>query len=92
MRWFVCDMDEGVLKIEDSRRAALEWSKQHCGAESVVARRSYGPGDYEYWIGTGPEDHSQVYIIREDRITSGEWKIEGPVSEAVPVYKDGEYF
>jgi hypothetical protein len=80
-----------VLYIEDSRRAALEWFKDHVGADKVLWRHTYGQGDYEYCVGFDEYDHDQAYIIREDLIRTGEWKIEGPVSEAVPKFKDGEH-
>ena len=39
-RWFVCDMDDGVLRIEDSRKAAVEWLRHLHGAPKDKARMS----------------------------------------------------
>lgn len=74
MRWFVCDMDEGVLRVEPTRTAARQWFAGHVGlGDAYVRRHNYGAGDYEYAIGSSEDDHDQCWIIREDRLPGNGW-------------------
>lgn len=63
--WLVFDMDEGMLHVAPSRRAAV---KRYCVDESeVVGRYTYGPGAYEYGFGMPGEDNGrQLWIYRAD--------------------------
>lgn len=67
--WLVCDMDQGVLRRERTRKAALTWVMGHAGANHVFQRDSLGPGAYEYRVGSkgDPYDASSWFIERADR-------------------------
>lgn len=67
MRWYVHDMDESVLRIEPTRKAAVEWLKGLSG-DKVIWRYTYGPGRYEYMVGTRGEVTGQAFITREDKM------------------------
>lgn len=72
-RWMVCDIDDGIMRIEPNRKAAVRWLTFHCGGE-VLARHSYGPGNFEYTMGLrGEDDSSGAFVVREDRLVSGGW-------------------
>lgn len=73
MRWFVCDMDDGVLRIEPTRKAAVDWWKDHCDTTNVIRRHNYGPGKYEYQVGASEDDSSSAFIVREDLLEAGGW-------------------
>lgn len=69
MKWYVCDMDEGVLAIETNRKAAVDWLIRNTDADRVLGRYSYGPGYYEYSVGGADREVSQqACIVREDRL------------------------
>jgi hypothetical protein len=74
--WLVLDMDDGLLRREPSRTAAVQWYKGLTGSK-VIARHSYGPGAYEYICGFGSEDRdSGKFIEREDVAASrGGWDL-----------------
>lgn len=76
MQWFVLDMDKGVLRKEDTRKAALKWFMRHEGAAKVIKRHSYGPGAYEYHVGHSSDDYSGAFIEREDAARGGGWKVD----------------
>jgi len=83
-RWFVCDMDEGVLRIEPTRRAAVEWCRTHSGGK-VIRRYAYGPGYYSYLIGYDREDHNGgLSIVREDCLRW--YGLDTPPGEIKPLY------
>ncbi len=71
--WLVCDMDDGVLRREPTRKAAVDWFKSHSDARNVIERHAYGSGSYEYRVGD-PDDSASVFIIREDR-AAGKWDV-----------------
>ena len=73
MRWIVCDVDDGTLRVEATRRDAVRWLTFHFGGE-VLARYRYGPGRYEYTTGLRGEDAaSSAFVVREDRLATGGW-------------------
>lgn len=49
--WLVVDMDQGLLRRERTRRAALRWCMGMGGYNHVISRHRYGPGAYEYRVG-----------------------------------------
>lgn len=62
--WLVLDMDEGVIRREPTRRAAVAWITEHHDAQ-VVSRRRYRAGDYEYHIGNpGDEESGVCYFVQ----------------------------
>ncbi|GBQ04364.1 hypothetical protein SSP531S_58580 [Streptomyces spongiicola] len=65
--WLVCDMDEGVMRVESSMRAAAAWASSYACAP-VRERRSYPGGDcYDYVFGfPGEDDNTCVFIMRAD--------------------------
>lgn len=72
-RWMVCDVDDGILRVEPTRRAAVRWLTFMCGGE-VLARYSYGPGCFEYTIGIRGEDNSGGgFVARADRLSAHGW-------------------
>jgi hypothetical protein len=67
--WYVLDMDEGVLVTRPSRVLAVQWAQLNVGTGGkVLKRQSYGPGFYDYWIGTDMDDCDTVAIVREDML------------------------
>ena len=81
-QWVVCDMDDGILRIEPTRRAAVRWLCLLFGG-TVRARYSYGPGSFEYVVGADDEDHSSAFVVRGDRVAAadGGWD-----PQQVPLY------
>ncbi|MEV8344491.1 hypothetical protein [Streptomyces niveus] len=65
--WLVCDMDEGVMRVEPSMRAAVAWAASLACAP-VRERRSSSGGDvYDYVFGHPGEDgNTCVFIMRAD--------------------------
>jgi hypothetical protein len=84
MRWYVCDMDHGVLRVECSRRAAVEWWMNDQDASKVIERHTYGPGFYSYVVGNDGEDCADATIVREDKLPR--YGITTPPSEIEPLY------
>jgi hypothetical protein len=84
MRWYVCDMDEGVLRVELSRRAAVDWWMSDQCASQVIERHTYGPGFYDYLVGYDRDDCASTAIVREDKLTR--YGITTPPSEIEPLY------
>lgn len=69
MKWYVIDMDEGLLKVERLRRDAVAWLMDHHLADRVVERHQYAEGNYEYKVGSGdPYDSDSAFILREDKL------------------------
>lgn len=79
-QWFVCDMDDGVLRVTPTRRAAVRWLCLLLGG-TVQARHSYGPGSFEYVVGVDGEDHSSAFVVRGDRMVAARWD-----PQQVPLY------
>ena len=70
-RWYVCDMDDGVLRVEPTRAAALAWWMRHQDAPKVLWRHRYTPGYYAYMVGHSAEDSAgDVAIVREDKLAA----------------------
>lgn len=67
LRWFVCDMDDGIVRCEPTRRAARAWLLEHelFGPDQVLSRRANG-GLYEYQVGVDADDCVFAWIGRED--------------------------
>ncbi|MFE9993460.1 hypothetical protein [Streptomyces avermitilis] len=65
--WLVCDMDEGVMRVEPSMRAAVAWAKSYA-CTPVRERGNYPGGDcYDYVFGLPGEDATTcVFIMRAD--------------------------
>lgn len=72
--WMILDMDEGVIRREPTRRAAVAWIIGHHGGR-VLQRYSYGPGgSYEYLIGCSGEDNVVSYFVeRADAAVRAGW-------------------
>ena len=82
--WMVAQTDEGVLRIEPTRRQALEWAKNLIGGPRVRQRVKYVEGSYEYLLsGEGAdEEWTSVFIFRADLI-----EVVGvPSEERMPLY------
>lgn len=65
--WLVCDMDDGVLRVAESMKAAVEWAASHACAP--VRERSHGKGStcYDYVFGhPGEDSNTCVFIMRAD--------------------------
>lgn len=68
--WLVIDMDEGLLRREASRTAAVEWCRNWYGP--VVERDRYSPGAYGYHFGVRGEERIHfLFIEREDAAKTG---------------------
>lgn len=77
-RWYVGSMDEGILRVEGSRAAAVEWGKGLHGPR-VIERHCYGPGSYDYVLGYDREDHGGgLGIVREDALVAAGFDPEQP--------------
>jgi hypothetical protein len=65
--WLVCDMDQGVMRVEPSMRAAVAWARSHACAP-VRERRNY-PGSecYDYvFRNPGEDSNTCFFIMRAD--------------------------
>lgn len=71
--WFVCDMDDGVLRREASRSAAVAWWLAHNLTTCVRSRYSYGPGRYEYQVGATDEDSASAWIVSKNKMAGCGW-------------------
>lgn len=88
-RWYVCDMDDGVLRIERTRREAVAWWKTHTDSNTVLARYTYRSGYYSYRVGVRgePESGSEIAIVREDLLSAYGLAIPaGGVGAIAPVF------
>jgi len=78
-KWLVLDMDDGLLRREPTRRAALDWWMGLNGTGVVLRRHCYRPGAYEYVTASeGDRDDScgGVFIERQDVAATGGWDVE----------------
>jgi hypothetical protein len=73
MMWLILDMDEGVIRREKSRRAAVAWLINHVGG-AVQWRRTYGPGVYEYRVGPHIEDCAMYFVETQENAVRGSWE------------------
>lgn len=72
-QWAVFDMDDGILRLEPTRRAAVRWLTSS-GAGQILARHSYGPGDFEYVIGRRAEEAvAAFFVLRSDLLHRSGW-------------------
>lgn len=77
--WLILDMDEGLLRVEPTRRDAVTWCTEQDGYV-VRGRHCYGPGAYEYgfwWKGNEDSGHG-LFIERFDTVgpTGWMWAVE----------------
>lgn len=84
MTWVVAITDDGVLRKEPTRRAALEWAKNLIGGPRVRQRIQYVRGSYEYLLSgnEADEDWHSVFVFREDLIDV----VGVPAEERTPLY------
>lgn len=67
--WLVCDMDNGVLRSEPTRRAARQWCLDHALADRVRQRHYYGNHCYDYVVGTAdPYEGDDFFVGRADQV------------------------
>ena len=81
MSWYVADMDNGILRKEPTRRAAVEWAKDYSMSTRVFGRFKYGPGDYDYKLGNDEEETTSLHILVEKRLV-----LHGYDPEQIPLY------
>jgi len=82
--WLVLDMDEGVIRREPTRRAAVAWMLEHCGGR-VLSRHTYGPGAYEYHVGDPAEGNAVCYFVeRLARAVRSGWDWWFEIPDAYP--------
>jgi hypothetical protein len=67
MPWIVHDVDDGVLRVEPTRKAAIAWASSLAEATKVLERHRYASGGYEYVFGDSDGDVCGNYnIVRAD--------------------------
>lgn len=77
--WFVADMDDGLLRAEDTRAKAVDWAKQFSDTALVRSRHCYGNHSYEYLLGTAdPDEGSNFFIGRADCVAEHGWDPDQP--------------
>ncbi len=81
-------MDDGILRQELTRKAAVEWLKGLSCGDKVLARHQYRPGDYEYRVGSNDQDRLSAWIVRSDQLHHGGWPVDQP---ALYPHKDSPY-
>ncbi|WP_428957862.1 hypothetical protein [Streptomyces sp. cg35] len=65
--WLVCDMDQGVMHVAESRRAAVAWAASH--ADAPVRQREHAKGStcYDYTFGfPGEDSNTCLFVMRAD--------------------------
>jgi hypothetical protein len=77
-------MDDGVLRVEATRAAAVKWWKDHCLATRVISRYAYSSGYYGYVVGDSAEDGEDAAIVREDKLPR--YGITTPPAAITPLY------
>ncbi|MFF8786725.1 hypothetical protein [Streptomyces sp. NPDC015125] len=63
--WLVCDMDDGVVRVEPSRAEAAAWCRTHCGEDRVRFEHGKGSTAYEYFFGPRG-DETSFFILKAD--------------------------
>lgn len=63
--WLVCDMDDGVLRVEPDRAAAARWGSIYAGDSEWRFRRT-AAGSYECFYGPRSEESASLFIMRGD--------------------------
>lgn len=72
--WLVLDMDEGLIRREPSRKAAVAWCTGRSGIK-VLSRHCFRPGAYQYTFGWPGEDSGFGHFIEhEDAARDGGWE------------------
>ncbi len=66
--WYIVDADDGLVRCEPTKEAALGWCKGRAPGRILPGRRKLGPGLYEFLIGEGREGCSRFWICRADRL------------------------
>lgn len=78
--WLVADMDDGILRVEPTRKAAVAWAASHACAP--LRERSHYGSCYDYTFGHPDEDaNTCVFIMRAD---NAHWHGFDPVQQ--PLY------
>lgn len=85
--WLVCDMDDGIVRVEPTRAAAVEWACIH-GDGKVISRERQGEGWYDYHIGYKRDDCSLVWIARADIV---HWHGFDPIQQPLYPFPDDPY-
>lgn len=86
--WLVLDMDEGVLRREPTRRAAVDWMRGYSGGQVLWSHR-YGPGAYEYTVGfPGEENGFSAFVERTEHARVAGWPVD---TEAMYPHADDPY-
>ena len=83
--WLVCDMDDGIVRVEPSRAAAVKWACSRQLSNRIISRKRTGEGWYDYRIGDSPDDSAEVWIARSDVV---HWHGFDPVQEPWYPYPD----
>lgn len=82
-KWLVSTADEGVLRAEPSRRAAVRWAKMLLDCSRVRQRIGYVTGSYEYLLSGDDDDEVQsVFIFRAENVDL----VGVPSAEQKPLY------
>jgi hypothetical protein len=63
MPWLVYDVDDGVLRVEPSRQAAVDWASSFADAAKIMERHEYSTGHYEYVFADSDGDICGNFII-----------------------------
>jgi len=89
--WLILGMDDGVIRREPTRRAAVEWMCGQAGGE-VLGRHAYGPGAYEYHVGirTDEESSAGYFVERLDAAVHSGWDHWFEIPDTYP-YPDRPY-
>lgn len=85
--WLVCDMDDGIVRVEPTRADAVRWVCDHKGAR-VLGREPVGDGWYNYRIGYSREDYAVVWVARADVV---HWQGFDPEQEPWFPYPDAPH-
>jgi len=72
--WVVCDMDDGVLRVAATRRAAVDWLVEWACAPVLRRHHHRGGTCYEYVLGRpGEDDGLSACVVRADRVHLHGW-------------------
>lgn len=63
MPWLVCDMDEGVLRVAPTRKAARDWAELCAGAPLRSMNHAKGSTCWEYAFGFPGEDSNTCFFV-----------------------------
>lgn len=65
MPWLVCDMDDGVVRVAASRRAAVAWCSALTGMPVLGRAHAAGSTCYDYTFGSA-DDCVGFFVVRAD--------------------------